>query len=154
MTPIASLVHRSLPLAAAACVALAVTGCAGGPATAAPTAPAPSAGAPPGDVIRYCALLAEVNGVGERVFADLPENATAEEQRRAKALFVEQAGPQMAEMIRVAPPEIRTDLELYQADVRARAAGEPGPDPAAVTAAEERARGFDEQHCPGGPDGT
>lgn len=144
---------RLAPLVAVALSALTLAGCAG---EKPPPAPAPPAAAPAdaGDVNRYCALIAELNGIGERVFADLPEDASSEEYMRRESMFLEQAEAQLAELDQVAPVEIRADGALFEASMRARAAGQPGPDPAAVEAAEERERAFAERNCPLGPDGS
>lgn len=126
--------------------AVTLTGCAGEQ----PAAPAASAG----DVGRYCALVAELNGIGERVFADLSEDATPEEVTRREGMLVEQGAAQLSELERVAPAEIRADVPVFVADLRARASAPQGPDPAAAQAAEERILAFDEANCAGGADGS
>lgn len=115
-----------------------------------------TAAAPPGngDAARYCALVAELNGLGEQIFADLPQDAAPEEITRREGMLVEQSSAQLAELERVAPVEISGDVAVFVADLKARATAPGGPDPAGAEAAEERIRAFDERTCPGGPDGS
>lgn len=137
-----------IALAAAAIGVLTLAGCAESGAAPATTAP------DSGDVARYCQLVAELNGIGERIFADLPEDAPAEEITRREGLLAEQAAAPLAEMVRVAPPELRGDLALFMEGFQARADGTPAPDPEAAQAAEERIRIFDDANCAGGADGS
>lgn len=141
--------RKLVPLAAIAISALALAGCAGTDPDPAPAA----APADSGDVARYCALVAELNGIGERIFADLPEDAAPEELMRGQAMLVQQGAAQLAEQEQVAPAEIRADVPIFLADLRARATGTRA-DPAAAQAAEERILAFDERNCPGGPQGS
>lgn len=141
--------RKLVPLAAIAISALALAGCAGTDPDPAPAA----APADSGDVARYCALVAELNGIGERIFADLPEDAAPEELMRGQAMLVQQGAAQLAELEQVVPAEIRADVPIFLADLRARATGTRA-DPAAAEAAEERILAFDERNCPGGAQGS
>jgi hypothetical protein len=134
-----------------ALAALALAGCSG--QDPAPTqAPAATAQTATGDANRYCTLVAELNRIGQRVFADLPENAPPDEESRRQGLLVQQGATQLAELERVAPAEIRADVITFLTNLRARASASQGPDPAAAQAAEQRIRAFEERNCPLEPD--
>jgi hypothetical protein len=90
--------HPTTSLVALAVTGLVLAGCAGREPEPAPAAPAP------GDVTRYCVLVAEVNNIGERVFADMPEDAPPTEVGRRQGLLVERAAAQLGEMQRPSGP--------------------------------------------------
>lgn len=140
---------------AAIALTAALTAC-GSEDTAAPSSSEPLGGASgeTGDVDRYCGLVEELNAVGERVFADLPDNPSAEEVMAREQRFVKEAAPQLEELEEVAPEEIREDVPVFLDDLRARAETGESPDPEAAGAAEQRIRAFEEDNCPGGPDGS
>jgi hypothetical protein len=140
--------HPTTTLVALAITGLVLVGCASREPDPAPAAPAP------GHVTRYCSLVAEVNNIGERVFADMPEDAPPTEVGRRQGLLVEQAAAQLGEMQQVAPAQIRSDVAVFLTDLRARTTALQGPDPAAAQAAEERIRKFEAQNCELGPDGS
>jgi hypothetical protein len=142
--------HPTTTLVALTVTGLVLVGCAGREPGPAPAAPTPA----PGDVTRYCSLVAEVNNIGERVFADMPEDAPPTEVGRRQGLLVEQAAAQLGEMQQVAPAQIRSDVAVFLTDLRARTTALQGPDPAAAQAAEERIRNFEAQNCELGPDGA
>lgn len=133
------------PLVLLATTAFALAGRSG--AEQPPPGPPPSAA---GDTARYCALVGEVNGIGERVFSDLPDDAPPEETGRRQGLLVQQAAAQLAEMQQAAPPEIRSDVAVFVRDLSARSTSPQGPDPAAAEAAEQRILEFEARSCPGG----
>lgn len=137
--------RTSYPVALAAALGLlALGGCAGSPQ-------APAAAQASGDTARYCALVAELEGIGERIFADVDRDAPPEELMRREGMLVEQGAGQFAELQRVAPGEIRDDVAVLVSELRARTTSPDGADPAAAEAAEERIRAFEEQACPGLP---
>ena len=120
---------------------------AGGPSAASPSASAQ-------DVDRYCGTLAEVNATAEELSADLPEDAPGSEVQLRWQQLLDRAAPQLTEMEEVAPEEIAADVPVFLADLRARAETGQSPDSGTAEAAEQRMRAFEEQHCPGGPDGS
>lgn len=137
--------RTTYPVALAAAIGLlSLVGCAGEP-------PAPAAAPPSADTARYCALVAELDGIGERIFADVPRDAPPEEFMRREGMLVEQAAGQFAELQRVAPGEIRDDVTVLLSELRARTTSPDGAASAAAEAAEERIRAFEEQACPGLP---
>ena len=97
-----------------------------------------------GDAERYCELVAELEAIGEEVFADVPEDADEAEFAALEAEFVERADDQLTEMVDVAPEEIADDVEAFTDAMRVRATGEEGED---VGAAEERILAFEEANC-------
>jgi hypothetical protein len=111
-----------------------------GPAAAGP-APVPQSGsaAEPAevpDIGRYCQLSEQLDTV-EDSYPDDPE------------AVADAASPQLVDMLRVAPAEIRGAVSLAVADVRADAdEAASHPDEAAVTRAEDAIDAFEEQHCP------
>jgi len=111
-----------------------------GPAAAGP-APARQSGlaAEPAevpDIGRYCQLSEQLGAVEDR-YPDDPD------------AVADTASPQLVDMPRVAPAEIRSAVALAVDHIRADA-GEltPHPDEAAVTRAEDAIDAFEEQHCP------
>lgn len=148
-------VHRIFPFAAVAIGVAVLPGCSGADADPGsgndPVASAPTG---EGDVDRYCALVAEVNGIGERVFTGMPEDAPAQEYTARQKQLVEESAAQLEEMEAVAPVQIRADVPVFLADLPARAVTGESPDPVAAQAAESRIRAFEEENCPAGPDGS
>jgi hypothetical protein len=71
---------------------------------------------------------------------------------RRQGLLVQQGAAQLTELERIAPAEIRADVETFLADLRARASTAQGSDPAAAQAAEQRIRAFEDRNCSAGPD--
>ena len=161
-----------VPPAATALLAVLLTGCSDDPGgtaaapgtsaavaddTAAPAGEGSSSAAPPsgpGDVDRYCTVVAQVNATAEEVFAGAAEDAPASEVQLRWQQLLDRAAPQFTEMPAVAPAEIADDVPVFLADLRARAETGQSPDSTTAQAAEERIRAFEEQHCPGGPDGS
>lgn len=144
--------HR--PARTLSLLTLAATGLLAGAGCADRISPQPPTASETGGITRYCALVAEVNVIGERLFTDMPDDAPPAEVGRRQGLLVEQASTQLAEMQQVAPAEIHGDVTVFLTDLRARATALQGPDPAAAQAAEERIRNFETQHCALGPDGS
>jgi hypothetical protein len=146
---------RLAPLALGTALALALTACGDDEApTTRSSAESASTSAEGGDVDRYCELVAELNALGEQIFAGLPEEAAPEEVMLREQELVEQGAAQLDELERVAPDEIADDVPVVLDDLRARAATGEQPDAEAASAAEERVRAFDEEHCPAGADGS
>jgi hypothetical protein len=142
------LAHPTTSLAALAVTGLVLVGCAGREPSPAPATPSAA------DVTRYCSLVAEVNDIGERVFAGMPDDAPPTEVGRRQGLLVEQAAAQLVEMRQVAPRQIRSDVAVFLTDLEARTTAPQGPDPAAAQAAEQRIRDFETQNCELEPDGS
>lgn len=91
---------------------------------------------------RYCELSQELEQIGRRVFADLPEAPTEEEFAAANRRFVEEADAELDELMDVAPSEIEDDVEAYVEHFHAQARGED----ADVT--DERLVEWEEDNCP------
>jgi uncharacterized membrane protein len=107
-----------------------------GPDAAGSSVPVAEAPGTP-DPVRYCLLSEEVGDLEDQF----------DEDPRALA---DAAGPQLADLTRVAPVEIRDAVAVYVADLRAEA-GEPGaqaPDDAVLDQAEAAIDTYEEQHCP------
>src|SRR5687767_13339650 len=81
------------------------------PRTASSPGEASSAGGE-GDVSRYCELIAELDALGEQIFADLTEEATAEEVMQREQMVLEQGAAQPDELLDVAPAAIRDDVPV------------------------------------------
>ena len=142
-----------MPAAAAAAVsALILAGCSAAADAAGGSASDSAAGA--GDTGRYCELVEELDALGEQIFADVPQDASPEEYMRREQMLVEQGAPQLEELEEVAPEEIREDVGVLLDDLRERAATGQSPDAEAAQSAEGRIRAFEEENCPGGPDGS
>ena len=106
-----------------------------------------------GDPVRYCALTAELDALGESIFGALPRTAGAAEFAAAERLLVRRAGERLDELERVAPEEIRADVPVLIEGLRMRA-GIAGADvgEAEAAAAEERIVAYEERACPTGPE--
>ena len=101
------------------------------------------------DVGRYCQLVKELDAKGEELFANLGEDASPEQFEAAERGFVERYQPQLDELLRVAPTEIRADAEKLLAGMRQRAGLTTATEvnEAEATAAEERVQAFEEREC-------
>lgn len=143
--------HRTrTALAALSIGALALTGCsedASSDATA--TASAGEAGAE-----EYCSHVADLNALGERVFADVPEDATSDVMTAAWQRMLAEGAATIDGLESSAPDQIAEDVPVFLDDLRARAATGESADPETAQAAEERIRAFEEENCPLGPDGS
>ena len=137
--------HRLAPLAFGTAVAVGVAAC--GDDEPARTEPAAATAAETGDVKRYCELTAELDAVGEQIFADMPEEATPEDAMQREQQLVAQSAPQMEELVEVAPEEIAEDVSVLLDGLRARAATGEDPDQETASAAEERILAFEEENC-------
>jgi hypothetical protein len=135
---------RLAPFAFGAALALGIAACDDEP-TSSDTAAATATRT--GDVERYCALTAELDALGEQIFADMPEEATAEDAMQREQQLVSQAAPQMEELVQVAPEEIAEDVSVLLDGLRARAATGEDPEQEAASAAEERILAFEEENC-------
>jgi hypothetical protein len=96
----------------------------------------PAAGDPAVALTSYCELSGQVDDL---------ESLHPEQPRRV----VDEAGPRLEEMIRVAPGEIRDAVATRVADLRATG-GVPGvsaPDEAALERAETTIDAFEEKSC-------
>jgi hypothetical protein len=138
---------RLAPLVLAGGLALALAACGDDEpdtqSAAEPTATSPASG----DADRYCELTAELEGIGEEVFADVPEDAPAEEYMRREQQLLEQGSAQFEELERVAPEEIADDVPVMLDGIRARAATGEDPDQDTASAAEERVLAWEEENC-------
>lgn len=145
---------RLAPLALGAALTLVVPACSDEePTTQSSTGPA-SVTAESGDVDRYCTLTEDMNALGKEIFADVPEDATAEQVMALQQQLVDRGAAILEEMEEVAPEEIREDVAVFNDDLRARAATGQSADEEAAAAAEESSRAFADEHCPGGADGS
>ncbi|MFD2092189.1 hypothetical protein [Blastococcus deserti] len=138
---------RVAPLALGAALALTLTACSDESAGRQPSATPATTSAGGGDVDRYCELTAELEALGEQIFADVPEDAPLEEHMRREQQLLDQASVQLDELAEVAPDEIRADVLVFLDDMRARAATGQQPDAEAALAAEDRILAFEEEHC-------
>jgi hypothetical protein len=139
---------RLTPLALGAALVVAVAACGDDDPSASGAAAAPATTSEEGgDVDRYCALTAELDAKGEAVFADLPEDASADEVMAREREFLEQVAPQFDELAEVAPDAIRDDVPVMLDGIRARTTTGADPDAEASAAAEERILAFEEEHC-------
>ncbi|MPQ99870.1 hypothetical protein GB931_18505 [Modestobacter sp. I12A-02628] len=150
---------RTAALTALALGFLTLAGC-GSSESDAPRAAASSAPqvAPSSSTARdaepYCTHVAELNGIGEQVFADAPEEPTAEDMAARWQRLLDEGATSVDGLLSSAPDPIAQDVEVFVTDLRARAATGTGPDPEAAAAAEDRVRAWEEAYCPGGPDGS
>jgi hypothetical protein len=139
---------RLTPLALAAGLVLALAACSEDePAAAERTASSAEASAGSGDADRYCELTAELEGIGQQVFADVPEDATEEDYVRLEQQLLDQGSRQLDELARVAPEAIADDVPVLLDGMRARAATGEDPDQDAASAAEERILAWEEENC-------
>lgn len=136
---------RLAPFAFGAALALGIAACGDDEPTGSDTAAATATQT--GDVERYCALTAELDAMGEQIFADMPEEATPEDAMQREQQLVAQGAPQMEELVEVAPEEIAEDVSVLLDGLRARAATGEDPDQEAASAAEERILAFEEENC-------
>ena len=101
------------------------------------------------DVGRYCQLAKELDAKGEEHFASLGEDASPKEFQAAERRFVERYRAQLDELHRVAPTEIKADVDKVLAAMRQRAGltttTEVGEREAA--AAEKRIQAFEKREC-------
>jgi hypothetical protein len=102
-----------------------------------------------GDVERYCALTRRLDAEGEKFFADLGEDASAEQYEAAERRFIETHSGDLDELARVAPREITSDVQKLFAGMRERAGLKPQIEvsEAQASAAEERIRAFEKRSC-------
>ncbi|WP_040336738.1 hypothetical protein [Candidatus Blastococcus massiliensis] len=142
---------RLAPLVLAGGLALALAACGddepdtqSAPGPAATSAATSAAG---GDADRYCELTAELEAIGEGIFADVPEDAGEEEYMRREQQLLEQGSAQFEELERVAPEEIADDVPVMLDGIRARAATGEDPNQDAASAAEERVLAWEEENC-------
>ncbi len=105
------------------------------------------------DAEEYCAHVADLNGLGERVFADVPEDAGPDVMTAAWQRLLDEGAASIDGLESTAPAEIADDVPVFLDDLRARATTGESTDPEAAQAAEERIRAFEEENCPLGPDG-
>jgi hypothetical protein len=138
---------RLAPLALGAALALVLPACGDdeSPTTSTEAATTSVAG---GDVDRYCELTAELDAMGEQLFADLSQDAAPEEVVQREQQLVEQASAHFDELVEVAPDAIADDVPVLLDGIRARAATGEDPDQEASSAAEERILAFEEENCP------
>lgn len=144
------MLRRSIITTAAAVAALAVAGC-GDDAddqrdgSAAATATVAAAG----DGERYCALTRELDAEGEKFFADLGEEASPADYEAAERRFIEAHSDDLDELGRVAPRQIKADVQKLFAGMRERAGLKPGIDvsEAQASRAEERIMAFERRSC-------
>ncbi|SOE02831.1 hypothetical protein [Blastococcus haudaquaticus] len=139
---------RLTPLAIGATVALALSACGDDEPSVAASAATSAAEAGGGDVARYCDLTAELDDKGEAVFADLPQDAPADEVQRAEQQLLAEVSPSFDELIEVAPDAIADDVPILLDGIRARATTGEDPNQEASSAAEERILAFEEENCP------
>jgi hypothetical protein len=133
--------------ATAALLALAFVACgeSDSPSTSARATATPDAG----DAERYCVLTREMDAAGTRFFARLErkDNATAQDFEAAERRFVERFAPQFEEIQRVAPAEIRADVETLLAGQRRRAGLGGSVSEAEAGAAERRVQRYERRNC-------
>lgn len=101
------------------------------------------------DVGRYCQLVKELDAKGEEHFASLGEDATPEEFQAAERRFVERYQPDLDELQRVAPIEIKADAEKLLAAMRQRAGltTTTEVDEREAAAVEKRIQTFEAREC-------
>lgn len=138
---------RLTPIALAAGLALALAACGEDEPATQSAAGSSATSADSGDADRYCELTAELEGLGEQIFADVPEDASPEEYMRLEQQLLEKGSAQLEELERVAPEEIADDVSVMLDGMRARAATGEDPNQDAASAAEERVLAWEEQNC-------
>ena len=101
-----------------------------------------------GDVERYCDLTNELDEAGSEAFDALEddENATEEDFARVMEGFIEAHVDEFQERRRVAPEEIRTDVDRMLDGIEAGAHADEQPDEN-VAEAEQRVLAFEEANC-------
>ena len=137
--------HRITPLFLIAAVTLAACGeDARETAAGRPSATATAAAGPE----RYCALVRELEAVGEKHFASLGRDAGPEEYEAAERAFVEDNAARLDELQAAAPAEISEDVRVLLAAQRGRAGLDAqAPPQKQASAAERRIKRFEKASC-------
>ena len=101
------------------------------------------------DVGRYCELTKQVDEAGEETFRELEQDpdATEEDFEALEREFVETHQEELDEIVRVAPDEIREDIDVLIAATRSRAGLGPEVPESESEAAERRVNAFEEENC-------
>jgi len=103
------------------------------------------------DVDRYCELTMQLDEAGSEAFRELEqdEDATQEDFEQAEADFVREHEDELAELVDVAPTEIREEVELLLRALRARGGlEEDAPAERDVGMAERTITRFERKNCP------
>ncbi len=101
------------------------------------------------DVDRYCALTRQLDAEGEQFFANLNEDSTAAELQAAERRSAEHFADKFAELQRVAPRQIKTDVRKVLAGLYERAGLPPQikVSEAEASAAEKRVLAYEKRNC-------
>jgi hypothetical protein len=104
------------------------------------------------DVGRYCKISKQLDRAGQKQFEELEQdpNATPKDFAAAERRLVEENEDLLAELQQVAPNEIREDVAVLIASLRARAGITEGPAPKKTAAAEKKITSFEKANCPSG----
>ena len=98
---------------------------------------------------RYCELVAELEKLGSEAFDEVAadENATEADFFAANKAFYESSQAEFDEMIRVAPAEIKPDVEILVESIRGQAGLVEEVPAEEASAAEERIVSYEDENC-------
>jgi hypothetical protein len=101
------------------------------------------------DPERYCELVAELETDGSAAFDEIEadENATEEDFAAASKAFTEASEEKFNELIEVSPTEIKEDVEVLIASIRAQSGQGDEVDQEEATAAEADITAWEEENC-------
>lgn len=137
---------RSAAIFTATVIALGLAACGDDDTPATPTTATVASAA--GDAERYCAIVRELDTAGGKFFAGLGEDATPKQFEAAERRFVVRYAGTLAELERVAPAEIRSDVAVLVAGQRERAGLTTTTTPEAQSsAAEKRVQAYEKRGC-------
>ena len=102
------------------------------------------------DPKRYCALTAELDAAGEKLFSTLGQDASPAQFEAMERRFVERFGSRLDALERAAPAEIQADVRRLLAAQRQRAGIETDTkaSESEASAAERRLQAFEKRNCP------
>lgn len=102
-----------------------------------------------GDAEFYCSLAQKLDRAGSKFFRELEQDkeATQEDFEKAEAEFVETHQADIEELVEAAPSEIRADVDILIASLKARAGLGPEVDQTQAQSAEERVQEFEKENC-------
>lgn len=102
-----------------------------------------------GDLELYCSLAQKLDRAGSKFFKELEqdEEATQEDFEKAEAEFVTTHQADIEELAEAAPSEIRADVDILIASLKARAGLGPEVDEKEAQSADKRVQQFEKENC-------